>query len=631
MKEKIIKIIDEEIALLINNQNIIDINSIQKELTEYQQKISTIKSINIPIEAISVNKSIEKIKDFLGNTINISESDIIALCFYIDAKKDFGLDKKQEEDLNRIIELIINEINININSLINKIETYNSIKSNIDELEMLKYNLEQNNLSENEIVTITNLFKKILNGKKANESVDIIKLYIDFMQSRLPKVTELEPNEEEFFEEIIETNISEDDIKNILNNYQIDFDKFSKKAKDKLIKYGNLDNMNKILKTLKNNIGIDSERITELSEKFVDILNFSTADIIIEAINNFKKDGDNINQTTDFYELYLKNSRYLIKGNKECNKKTSKNQSSSTNPRRNPNKIYGANDNYRRNRQLLLQNGITDINKQIKKCSSFFLLSPDRTIKRLDSLSEFGFDKKEALRNLSIFENSNMFKTLDLFIEFGMLNYARQYSSILINTPKQNLFLRMALAKKMGIPLLLKNNVFNSIVRVGTTDANSPFHRGTTKEETETDRKRLSNLIEISTPKYSNPNFPTKECDEIIKNNDWPTITVDEKFKDIHSNVIEYIRNFDELTYFGKAIKQNEFEYHIDDIVISRKKVLRNYFLLIKNNIKFDKDLLLYSICNGSILTEEQIKKIKHAVNMMDSTYEDTLEERKSK
>ena len=52
----------------------------------------------------------------------------------------------------------------------------------------------------------------------------------------------------------------------------------------------------------------------------------------------------------------------------------------------------------------------------------------ETVLKSISSLEEFGLDRKEILKNLSIFSNPCLFKTLDKLIEFGLLNYTRKYN-----------------------------------------------------------------------------------------------------------------------------------------------------------------------------------------------------------
>ena len=63
---------------------------------------------------------------------------------------------------------------------------------------------------------------------------------------------------------------------------------------------------------------------------------------------------------------------------------------------------------------------------------------------------------------------------------------------------------------------------------------------------------------------------------------------------------------------FEKQFKQNQIEYKINDMIISRYKVQRIYSLLTKKFTEIKKDqLLLFALTYNSLLSHDEYEKIK--------------------
>ena len=378
MNEQIINIIDEEIQKLEQIIATIDIFSLSNKKESYINKINDINSSNLSLAYDSVEEYINYIKEFIGPEINISEEDLNNLCFYIDIKNDYELDETQKHDLNRIINLIITEFKNIIDNIEQEINKYNKIKNEIERYNTLKEKLANNTYNDEDLDTITSLFKRKLENKKSNEVKEYLKIYIDFIQSKLLRLTSDENIEEipiEEFEEIEETNLNEEQLKDLLNKYSIDFNLLNKKSKEKLLAYGNLEKISNILKVLRSEIGISPTKIYELSEKFATILVSSTEEIVSKIISNYKEVGGT--DTDLFYESYIRLSGIFVKGNikyQRKNNSTKTTSSKKTTSTKNDNSEYthGSYESYENNRKLLLDNGINDINKLILKCGSFF-------------------------------------------------------------------------------------------------------------------------------------------------------------------------------------------------------------------------------------------------------------------
>ena len=651
MEKELLKFIDDEIKMLQVEYDKIDLSNVKKLILENENKKERILRRDFKFDYnLSIEESVKIIKEFFDLDTDVSDDDIKRLCFIIDGLNLFG--NMSEEDssfFESIISIAVKKIDDHISLLSSQFNEYskrlNFIEIRIGVLKKMNDKISDSiPFSEDEIDIIAELFKSRINDLDSDNGNKLLELYVSFMKKLLENSNfghkfSGEINDEQDMEKQREEhrrNSSDDDeelndenekvidskdndlneIKSILNSYYLNFDDFSSKSKELFINYADLDNMRSILEIIKTRIGFDYSKIMDLSHKFAIILSFSSPEIFSEIVNNIENDTSFGSLSDAFYDIYLKNTSFFIHGNIRCSKKDTLSDEGHMGD--NQESFIGSFDSYCKNRELLMNYGIVDVNKCIDKCGTFFSLNYRLVFDRLRNLEELGFSKDLIFKNLSIFVNPCLFKSLDLLIEFGCLDYAKEYTSILAFSPKSDFFYRLAFARKEGISVFTSNGRLNPLIRVGSRDVNSPFYIGTKMDEQSAIRQRMVDHIDGD---VSSVSIESSDLDKIVNSNTKSIIYFDESLLKKFSPFIDYYNKFDRFLYNGKSIRISEYEYNIDGVCISRKKVLRNISLIIRNGYDLDKNVLLYCICKDSILTVDEIKRIEKFVLFFDDTF----------
>lgn len=650
MEKELLKFINDEIKLLQAEYDKIDLGDVKKLILEYENKKDRILRRDFSFDVnLSIEDSVRVMKEFFDIDADISDEEIKRLCFIIDGLNLYGSVSEEDNSfLESIVSIAVRKIDDHISLLNSQFNEYskrlNDIKIRIDTLKKMNDKISNSiPFSEDEIDIIAELFKSHINSLDSDSGNKLLELYISFMKkllenSNFSKKNSGEINEEsgknvqsekhsrnsdadkelnDENEKVIDSKDNDlDEIKSILNSYHLNFDDFSSGSKKLFFNYADLDNMRSILEIIKTRIGFDYSKIMDLSDKIAIILSFSTPEIFSDIVNNIENDTNFGSLSDVFYDIYLKNTSFFIRGNIVCSNKNISSVEGHSGS--NQESFVGSYGSYCKNRELLMNYGIFDINKCVDKCGTFFSLNYRLVLDRLRNLEELGFSKDLIFKNLSIFINPYLFKSLDLLIEFGCLDYAKEYTSILVLSPKSDFFYRLAFARKEGIPVFTSNGRLNPLVRSGSRDANSPFYIQPKKGKHHLAGQKT---VEHTDVDLSSVSIETSDLDKIVDSNTKSIIYFDESLLKKFSPFVHYYNNFDRFLYNGKSIKISEYEYNIDGVCISRKKVLRNISLIIREGYNLDKYILLYCICKDSILTKDEIKKIEKFVLLFEDTF----------
>ena len=100
-------------------------------------------------------------------------------------------------------------------------------------------------------------------------------------------------------------------------------------------------------------------------------------------------------------------------------------------------------------------------------------------------------------------------------------------------------------------------------------------------------------------------------------NNEFDIISRDNfiKYQDLISNNDYVEMKEDEL--LEKLEKyRNGIRYIIEDVDISRPKVLRNYNILVSNGVR-KTEALLFAVCYNLVITKEQYEKLKDVIKKL--------------
>lgn len=178
--------------------------------------------------------------------------------------------------------------------------------------------------------------------------------------------------------------------------------------------------------------------------------------------------------------------------------------------------------------------------------------------------------------DFSILYNDKYFDYLDSFIELGYAEYIKN-NIHLLNSNSDDILTRLSIVTNIGI--LTKDKVNNSIIsgkKFYVANSDLPEYK----------------LLTVDKYMYN-------DYFNILNNNS--RIIISEKTENL--SIINYLDNL---------FKVNELEYQINDIIISRNKVLRNIECIIKNKQEYDEAEIIFSaITYNSIIDNKTIEIIE--------------------
>lgn len=503
----------------------------------------------------------------------------------------FPLTEEQKIDISSIMQKNIDNLNEKRKIIIqsdNMLSTYNDKINEINEIIIKIEGLYKDNkyLSSKDLEDIIIILKEL--ALTLDEQISIIQ---ELALTSLKTINNMKNEEHE--EEVIkleETSIDADDLINIFKKYNYDFDSFDDKSKNLLLRYGKIDNIDKILKVFReSNVPLN---IKDFSSKICKILIGSDSDIVSTIINNIKVDFEK-SKNKSFEEIFnnhLNMVDIFIRGKREYkkivfNKETKKEESSKYTSEY----MYGVYDNYIKNRELLIENGV-EIDSAVERSPSFFAEPYQKVKQNLESFKFYGIPKEVYANTLSAFSAIDPLSSIDQFIEVGCYEYILSNFSRVNVAPNSLLFYRIIKAGQDGDRIYSERKT-KSIQLDGTISD---------------DRKKGYGIDSQNKAEIVSQYFPTfdPKYEETIQNG-----------RNMGPIIMAY------NNYFIQALEQykiDDLRYDFNGVIISRYKVLRIYETLMKNHEAGTYSSILYAICKNSILTEEQYKNI---IDCLDRAY----------
>ena len=556
----------------------------------------------------TLQKMIELLKKYLNNTENLKEAETI-LHQYQDAEKeiednlfklldhtDLLIDTKIED--NKEYLYLIETLRIlKDNSLITitdeqkkELENSKMFKYCINSLRyfkskvQIKYNEIKNNSNENDEILkiikqleslnnelieedlLEDIFNK-LNKEKINKSDIELLLYLSVKYNNeifeLLKTKELLQNKEK---------LTDQELEEIFKKYGYDYSKVNKEQKQRLKIKGNINNIEEVFEAINTySIPFKETDITSIS-----LLTKSDKNAI-ETIYQLSQ-----KYNVDFSRIIRLIPEVLI------HKSTKK--SKIIIPNTGTQKISGSYEDFEENIKLLEECGY-DIKDVMKSTITIFIVSNKTLRKNVEELRKYGFPKNlnEIGFKLSGLKGDAI-KNIDRFIELDEFNYIKQNTSRLCLEQTSPIFTRLYFAKKYNkngegqYEIKRKTKSKEILTGIITTESNKELDKIINKNELENNYSGIDSYKEIL-------EFLSQE----------------------ENKGYSYEMSNDELINdFEKLFKQNQIEYKLNDIIISRYKTQRIYSLL-KKHFTEDKDdqLLLFALTYNSLLSHDEYEKIK--------------------
>lgn len=547
--------------------NVNDLKSIIKSGKDFNFLLENIESLPLIDLNDEEKKQIIETKTFMDNASN------------------FGI-SLTEEQINQIknkTEFL--QIKEKINFAIKKwheiseydLATFNSRNSCKEIIENLK------KLEEGEIFDFNKIyyFLKSKNTSKVSFATkcEIHKLIFEYLNESITRTLNAD-NEINILQTLSKYSITKEEAIELFEEYNYDYSKVASELQDKILLYGNIDEMRNCFKFFQEN-KID---FSEKNDKLVNIL-YRTKEETIKKIIEFSETNklpinEIINSTPS---IFINMSKKHIMSSEP----TLGGDSTPT--------LSGSYEDFEKNYQLLLDLNI-DASKAYHDCSSFFTASNSTIMRNIECLKEYGIDlRKIDAKNIKLTAllSTSMLFTIDQFIELGEKEYCINYPSRLRFPPDSYLFYRIYFAKKNNIPIYSKLNYKDGyclsseigVLKNDTLDINekNKYQRTNTKKHVITIPSFDNYLNDFILNQKSIPILPSTYENPLIKSLD---------------------ANY----------KQDDYSYIIGNKIISRHKVIR-LFALLEDKFSDEEQLLLYIVTYNSILDDEEFENIRQAIN----------------
>lgn len=631
--EKFTKVIDKEIDRL--NQEISRINedrvNLENRRNIYSKLLLKLKGVN---NSKNVNLAFSIDMGLFENVFGDTESvinDIKRLkelktmynMFYIDNKQTLeiiGICKKYSEILSDKIEFLEKELE-DSSKKEGILEEYNNIR------EIISRNIDFTD------VTKLLMFVKDMNIS-LNDKIDIIReINSQVFKIEAEALTEDVPDTNEDIEVIDVVNISNinvEDVQALFSKYGYDIHSiFDDEDIDRIVKYGNLQNMEEILIAIKD-IKLNNDK--KQSSKLANIFVLSNGEIVKTVLDNIKADSK-ANFSSDNYSLseifnsYLDCYPLFIKGNKSLDKVNGKGPGGDGPINES---VTGSFGKYLAIRNIIKsEDNDADINAMIERSGSVFVQCSARSFKkRLEKFKLYGATKDNYFGTLSCFLGNHSLDIIDVFRELGHDKYLFKGGFSTTCRRVDNINMTLSLIKlynKRGESIYFrepdgdKRKYYKLKGYISTPKSGSKggmILAGDTRDML--DMGLIVKTSDIAFPKRNGEkgvilselgrfeNYCNRYYEEnVTKYDEYDRIISDNENDNITSMSLNniYIRELDD------AYKVSEYLYDIDGVMISRFKVLRVFETLLSNRLG-NLDGLFVAITRNSILTKDELERI---------------------
>ena len=573
------------------------------KINEFNNKLNVIDTSYNKYKVLK--DKIRLVMENYNNLLNVSNDEIESIGYKLENNDKLYLDSYKKIIASSTYNLGDYDKGI-IKNILSKVNTYivekessisnghNTLIELINKYKELKEKLPTFNFNGKDMQEIYELLSRIDDKEYA---IEIMKFIAINSVNRFNNKEQLENNTEE----ILENNISNDELVMLFNKYGIDYNLFDDRAKDNLLKYGSLANIESNLIAFKNNgYSICDAYAKYYGYQASEILIYSNSETI-NSVFNILKDTNSMVLTNKLFTY--PNIFY----DKEALRKIYRDKNIS---------VFYGNEDFIKNIKLF-DSYKCDINKLMIKSFMYFTISNEVIKCGIKNLELYGVDIKKGLRNLSCFATNNQADNMDKFIELGCFDYAVNNVSRLSIPVDSLMFYKLKYIKQNGININEYAYAYNGGLSSSITYDNKEFRLG---DNIIKDRESARTL----TRTYNMPIIKSsiyEKCEELLRkdNNNDVNITLG-----LNKDLINLLDK-KYLVYEDDGIdrKPNNRLYNVNGVNVSRYKVLRYLNTLRKNNIEIDSNVLTYVMNRNSINTYEEFNLIKDEITRL---YSDTKE-----
>lgn len=521
---------------------------------------------------------------------------------YLSKNGSYGWDENQKNETIGIFKNIKDKL-VAKKEEFDELEHYYQLE--VSKLESVINSLK-NNIINNESYAF--LYDYLLKDKEALEkNLDLfVLLSLDYNNSINFKQKLEDEDDEEVIEEVEITDLEFDEVKKIFDKYGYNFLDFSDKKisaliidhkstspREYILKLGNYDNIDAILKLLSdNNIELDIEKqANQLSVIFT----LSGAEIVKTIINNIKEDiiNDSNYSFDEIFKSFIKRPTMFVHGKKTCGSRKPSIKDSEKSSSSDERTISGIYDNYIQNRKLFIELGV-DIISNFLSCPHIFDRKNQTIKKNIEILELYGINKEQYIKSLSCLEvkNYELAFAIDRFIEIGTYNLGLDG----YNHLKNNL---TRVCNKRECSLLLYQLINASLAGKHIEDLFKIYSKG----------RMYMAVCAKTIEKYPNDGIYIDGEKQVLKS--FPLNNPKGKEVDFESFKINLHKNLFN-NYFVRELekfKGNNLCYNFNGVIISRYKVLRNINILLTNGMVNSYNVL-FAVTKDSILTNNHCSLI---------------------
>ena len=630
--EKFMKVIDKEIDRL--NQEISRINedrvnlenrrNIYSELLLKLKGVNNSKNVNL---AFSIDMGLfENVFGDTESVINdikrLKELKTMYNMFYIDNKQTLeiiGICKKYSEILSDKIEFLEKELEDSFKKE-GILEEYNNIRGIISR-----------NIDFNDVTKLLEFVKGMNISLK--DKIDIIReinSQVFKIEAETLTADVSDTEEIEVIDVVNISNINVEDVQALFSKYGYDIHSiFDDEDIDRIVKYGNLQNMEEILIAIKEiKLNDDKKQGSKLANIFV----LSNGEIVKTVLDNIKADSkanfsSNNYSLSEIFNSYLGFYPLFIKGNKSFDKVNGKGPGGDGPINES---VTGSFGKYLAIRNIIKsEDNDADINAMIKRSGSVFVQCSAHSFKkRLEKFKLYGATKDNYFGTLSCFLGNHSLDIIDVFRELGHDKYLFKGGFSTTCRRVDNINMTLSLIKlynKRGESIYFrepdgdKRKYYKLKGYISTPKSGSKggmILAGDTRDML--DMGLIVKTSDIAFPKRNGEkgvilselgrfeNYCNRYYEEnVTKYDEYDRIISDNENDNITSMSLNniYIRELDD------AYKVSEYLYDIDGVMISRFKVLRVFETLLSNRLG-NLDGLFVAITRNSILTKDELERI---------------------
>lgn len=583
-----------------------------KELDQFEPIIDELRKVELDHKSL-VNVSNDKLY-LISRFCLKSETKELIVCKELLKNDSFDFSQKYIQKLSIICKNIISNFNaIKLNMLKNETEI-KKIEEYQGKLLELRKKIKDgyNNILAQDLQDFIDLFKHSDISKK--EIIELVK-YITY---KYMEIVEQIKNDCRI-EELKETNLSKEELINLFGLYGYDFNDLGNNTIE-LSKYGNIEKIKSILDILrKDNIDLNkkignNKIISSKSKQITEILLKSNADIVLGVLDVAKtiklfKSGE-----LDFVYLLETPSRFLSR------KKIYQKKNNLGGEGTNIYDSYGCYEDFVANVTLLkdkYENSFNDgqfLNRVFKKCDSIFNYSHQQVLNVIKIYDLYQIDAQYYLNSLSGLNSVKQAELFDLALELDILDYIKDNMSKAILKVDNELFKKIAIAKRNNIPNLFKMNKRETLSGVKTC---LYFNKTYVNE--------CIAYENLTLEKYDISKIFSAE--EIKIFNEFENITLKQDNNEINLALNDIENDENSLLKILEKYRdeENPSIYVINGIRISRIKVLRLYTTLKINGIHPSIYSFMYILTKNSYITQEEFNDLYSTINNLINNKEKVL------